>query len=130
MRDGDRCVYCGVRFGIGTRAPTIDHQLPESRGGAHRLANTVLCCAGCNRRKGTMTRAQFEASKILFRRRCVVMGEELKAIRRATTYSHAALVFGVGGTWLCPRCGCEGTRDRSPTFVPCVTVDLTMERSG
>ena len=45
-RDGHVCVYCG------TRADTIDHVRPRSRGGEHIWTNVVAACARCNHRKG------------------------------------------------------------------------------
>jgi 5-methylcytosine-specific restriction endonuclease McrA len=45
-RDGHGCVYCG------TRADTIDHVRPRSRGGQHVWTNVVAACARCNHRKG------------------------------------------------------------------------------
>lgn len=44
-RDRRRCAYCG------SRADTIDHVVPRSRGGAHTWQNCVACCAKCNHRK-------------------------------------------------------------------------------
>lgn len=44
-RDRFRCGYCG------TKATTIDHVLPRSRGGTHTWDNCVACCASCNHRK-------------------------------------------------------------------------------
>lgn len=49
LRDNHRCAYCG------TRAETIDHVVPRSRGGAHSWENCVACCAKCNRRKADKT---------------------------------------------------------------------------
>jgi 5-methylcytosine-specific restriction endonuclease McrA len=45
-RDGHQCAYCG------TRADTIDHVRPRSRGGQHVWTNVVAACARCNHRKG------------------------------------------------------------------------------
>jgi 5-methylcytosine-specific restriction endonuclease McrA len=45
-RDGQACGYCG------TRADTIDHVRPRSRGGQHVWTNVVAACARCNHRKG------------------------------------------------------------------------------
>jgi len=45
-RDAHRCVYCG------TKADTIDHVRPRSRGGTHVWTNVVAACARCNHRKG------------------------------------------------------------------------------
>ena len=44
-RDQFRCGYCG------TKATTIDHIMPRSRGGGHSWENCVACCANCNHRK-------------------------------------------------------------------------------
>ncbi|MFT3899725.1 MAG: HNH endonuclease [Gordonia sp. (in: high G+C Gram-positive bacteria)] len=44
-RDANRCVYCG------SKATTIDHVVPRSRGGLNTWDNCVACCAPCNRRK-------------------------------------------------------------------------------
>jgi 5-methylcytosine-specific restriction endonuclease McrA len=44
-RDGGRCQYCG------TRADSIDHVVPRSRGGEHVWSNVVAACRACNTRK-------------------------------------------------------------------------------
>ncbi|MQA62173.1 MAG: HNH endonuclease [Actinophytocola sp.] len=44
-RDGYRCAYCG------SKAETVDHVVPRSRGGQHTWQNCVACCARCNHRK-------------------------------------------------------------------------------
>jgi len=44
-RDRFHCAYCG------SKAETIDHVVPRSRGGAHSWENCVACCADCNHRK-------------------------------------------------------------------------------
>jgi len=45
-RDAHSCQYCG------SRAETIDHVLPRSRGGGHTWENVVAACRPCNVRKG------------------------------------------------------------------------------
>jgi 5-methylcytosine-specific restriction endonuclease McrA len=45
-RDGHACAYCG------SKADTIDHVRPRSRGGQHVWTNVVAACARCNHRKG------------------------------------------------------------------------------
>jgi 5-methylcytosine-specific restriction endonuclease McrA len=45
-RDAHSCVYCG------SKADTIDHVRPRSRGGPHIWTNVVAACARCNHRKG------------------------------------------------------------------------------
>ena len=44
-RDRFRCVYCG------SKADTVDHVVPRSRGGEHSWENCVAACAPCNHRK-------------------------------------------------------------------------------
>ncbi|MFV8171638.1 HNH endonuclease [Mycolicibacterium peregrinum] len=48
-RDGYTCAYCG---GHGD---TLDHVVPESRGGQNTWLNLVAACAPCNGRKGNRT---------------------------------------------------------------------------
>ncbi|HWK91557.1 MAG TPA: HNH endonuclease [Luteimicrobium sp.] len=48
-RDKHTCAYCGGR---GT---TIDHVVPQSRGGPNTWTNLVACCAPCNNRKADRT---------------------------------------------------------------------------
>jgi hypothetical protein len=45
VRDGGTCQYCG------TRADSIDHVVPRSRGGTHTWDNVVAACRTCNVRK-------------------------------------------------------------------------------
>jgi 5-methylcytosine-specific restriction endonuclease McrA len=49
QRDGGRCAYCG---GVGH---TIDHIVPQARGGLSTWENTVLACGSCNNRKADRT---------------------------------------------------------------------------
>lgn len=56
-RDSRRCGYCG---GHGT---TIDHVVPQSRGGRSIWSNTVAACNSCNQRK--MDRTPEEAGMTL-----------------------------------------------------------------
>ncbi len=44
-RDNYLCAYCG------TKADTIDHVIPRSRGGPHAWENCVASCTRCNHRK-------------------------------------------------------------------------------
>jgi 5-methylcytosine-specific restriction endonuclease McrA len=51
-----RCAYCG------TEAPLqADHRVPLSRGGTHDIENLLPACGPCNRRKATMSEAEFRA---------------------------------------------------------------------
>lgn len=48
-RDGHICVYCDGK------ANTIDHILPQSRGGKNEWLNTAAACQPCNARKANRT---------------------------------------------------------------------------
>lgn len=48
VRDGFKCVYCGIedeRF-------TIDHIIPKAKGGKSTFENCVTACRSCNNKKG------------------------------------------------------------------------------
>lgn len=51
-RDHHTCAYCGAH------ASTVDHVLPQSRGGANTWTNTVAACGPCNARKADRTPAE------------------------------------------------------------------------
>ncbi|TIC87866.1 HNH endonuclease [Nocardioides sp. GY 10113] len=51
-RDRRRCAYCG------SRADTVDHVVPRSRGGPWAWLNTVAACSSCNHRKADRTPAE------------------------------------------------------------------------
>jgi len=55
-RDRHTCAYCGVQ--APERDLTIDHIVPESRGGALSWMNTVAACRACNGRKADRTPEQ------------------------------------------------------------------------
>lgn len=55
-RDGHACTYCGSRFDL-----TLDHAVPESRGGSHDESNLVTACRQCNASKRDLTRDEFLA---------------------------------------------------------------------
>ena len=48
-RDGWCCAYCG------SEADTVDHILPESRGGEFTYHNLVAACFACNNKKADRT---------------------------------------------------------------------------
>ncbi|EFN55944.1 hypothetical protein CHLNCDRAFT_13740, partial [Chlorella variabilis] len=47
LRDRYSCQYCG-----SSRELTIDHVVPQSKGGGNTWSNLVACCASCNSKKG------------------------------------------------------------------------------
>ena len=46
-----RCEYCHAPESMFPHRLSLDHIVPESRGGAASLANLALCCYGCQLRK-------------------------------------------------------------------------------
>ena len=50
-RDSFTCQYCGKE----TRALTLDHIIPRSKGGPHVWTNVVSACISCNHRKAGRT---------------------------------------------------------------------------
>lgn len=55
-RDNYTCQYCSVD--LTTRTATLDHIIPQSKGGKDSWENTVACCETCNRKKGNRTPEQ------------------------------------------------------------------------
>lgn len=51
-RDRHICAFCGGH------ADTVDHLLPQSRGGLNTWKNTVAACSDCNNRKANRTPAE------------------------------------------------------------------------
>ncbi|GAA4117502.1 hypothetical protein GCM10022215_18250 [Nocardioides fonticola] len=55
-RDQDRCRYCGTLVNWTDKRSagggTYDHVVPIVEGGRNTLENVVVCCRGCNGRKG------------------------------------------------------------------------------
>jgi 5-methylcytosine-specific restriction endonuclease McrA len=52
-RDNNTCMYCGKH--MPKSQLTIDHVVPQSRGGNDTWENLVLACLTCNVRKGSRT---------------------------------------------------------------------------
>jgi len=75
VRDRHRCGYCGGR------ATTIDHILPESRGGPWSWLNNVAACTRCNGAKGNRTPE--EAGMRLYAALYVPTRAQLVALDRA-----------------------------------------------
>ena len=54
-RDGYICQYCGKYIQKKSRALTLDHVIPVSRGGKDSFLNCVCSCRECNEFKGNRT---------------------------------------------------------------------------
>ncbi|SMF36570.1 HNH endonuclease [Pseudobacteriovorax antillogorgiicola] len=52
-RDRFQCQYCAKQ--LNAKSATIDHVVPQSKGGGDTWENTVCCCEQCNRKKGNHT---------------------------------------------------------------------------
>ena len=55
LKWGHRCVYC-QQTGVPLQ---IEHLVPKSRGGSHRVSNLTLACGSCNQKKGSRTPEEF-----------------------------------------------------------------------
>jgi len=53
-RDHGKCAYCGTELTLQEKKPnslTIDHVIPQSKGGPHTWNNIVASCSTCNHAK-------------------------------------------------------------------------------
>lgn len=55
-RDGYACVYCGADY---RKALTIDHVVPQSKGGPDSWENWVTACLQCNHEKADLTLEEY-----------------------------------------------------------------------
>ena len=55
------CYFCGCRLNNGIR--TIDHLIPQARGGSNSWYNKVWCCFKCNNEKSDMTEKEYRRYK-------------------------------------------------------------------
>jgi 5-methylcytosine-specific restriction endonuclease McrA len=55
-RDHGKCQYCAQR--VSRQDATYDHVVPRAQGGHTTWENVVICCFGCNQRKGGRTPTQ------------------------------------------------------------------------
>ena len=55
-RDGHTCVYCGASK---RQDLTIDHVIPQSKGGKNTWNNLVTACFKCNNKKGSLDLDEF-----------------------------------------------------------------------
>ena len=90
-----RCAYCHI-----TTVPfELDHLVPRSRGGSHRVSNLVLACHACNQAKGDRTAAEFGYPQVEARAKLPL--RDAAAIN-ATRYALVRALRELGlpvGTW-------------------------------
>lgn len=56
-RDGMHCSYCGIETTQGMNHPTqrtLDHVIPQYRGGTHDADNLRVACCACNSLRGSL----------------------------------------------------------------------------
>jgi len=55
-RDGYECVYCGD---VNRKTLTLDHVVPQSKGGPNKWNNLVTACKRCNNEKADLTLLEY-----------------------------------------------------------------------
>lgn len=55
-----RCAYCG-EYQHDYSSRTVDHIVPQSRGGTHDASNLLPCCKSCNARKRGRTLEEYRS---------------------------------------------------------------------
>ena len=70
-RDNWTCAYCGGH------ARTVDHVMPQSRGGGNTWMNTVAACGPCNNKKADRTPEEAHMT-LLFQPRVMTRRELFK----------------------------------------------------
>jgi DNA-directed RNA polymerase subunit RPC12/RpoP len=132
-RDGDRCWYCGFRFGDADRRCTVDHVRPVSLGGTNDLANLRLACTYCNGRRARFPDGEYERSGLLAQRRRLAYRDamiEVGAWLPKRAFHHDGIRWHGERRWSCDHCrqrSLDGTV--SPATVPCGTWALSPRAS-
>lgn len=100
-RDGWICYLCGVETPKELRgthednAPELDHVIPLSRGGTHTKDNVRCSCRKHNMLKGSMTEAEFIASRA--GRRGGVNRYHRRDVDRLGGSAPATMILDIGG---------------------------------
>ena len=84
-RQGERCAGCLLPFPL--RNLTVDHIVPQSKGGGHGIGNLQLLCAACNSLKGAGTHEELSAR--LVADDVIVALRSLPLLRRHGKYAPA-----------------------------------------
>lgn len=77
-RDAGTCQYCQKE--LTRQCSTIDHIIPRSKGGNTNWENCVICCPGCNSKKGNKT--LIEAGMDLFRIPGKPKSQQIQRVKR------------------------------------------------
>jgi len=59
IRDGMACVWCGATVEDQQTILSLDHVIPDVKGGTHESSNLVTACKRCNSARGCKTVAAF-----------------------------------------------------------------------
>jgi 5-methylcytosine-specific restriction endonuclease McrA len=52
LRDGFACAYCGRDLhDVSARERSLDHLVPQCKGGSHESSNLVTACTSCNSKR-------------------------------------------------------------------------------
>ena len=90
VRDQYKCAYCGLK----SKALTIDHVIPRSKGGRTDFENCVACCKSCNDLKAARTPR--EASMVLKKRPFQPTISEFMRMKLKTSGLYESLVeYGI-----------------------------------
>lgn len=57
-RQGQKCIYCEETFTV-ERLATLEHIIPQAKGGPDTEENTAASCCPCNQERGTANHDAF-----------------------------------------------------------------------
>ena len=83
-RDQNTCQYCGA-----TKNLTLDHVIPQSKGGGTTWENVVTACSRCNQRKGDKLLSQLGSKMKLRKMPKEPSPYEMSAYMISNTTNHA-----------------------------------------
>jgi len=89
LRDGLACAYCGAAVEDGATL-SLDHLVPRSRGGNHRVTNLVTCCKRCNSSRGNRSVRAFCRAVAEYLGHGIVAGEIERHVRACARRSMTA----------------------------------------
>ena len=109
LKWGYRCAYCPASgVGANSVALNIDHLHPRARGGTNRVANLVLACVECNRKKGARRVEEFLAHNPTRLRRVLAQAKAPLKDAAAVNATRWALYHALGADGLVVNVGTGG----------------------